>query len=80
MNKRKTGAVQVKWRSPNNNWICLNTNGVVEKESEVGCGGILRNNQGKWKGGFNKHIGKSNNHTVELWGVLTGLSMEHIKV
>ena len=41
----------------------------------LGCGGLIRDNNGHWKGGFVKCIGRSYVFVVELSGVLLGLKL-----
>lgn len=41
----------------------------------VGCGGLLRDYNGVWIGGFAKHLGVCSTYVAELWGVLEGLNM-----
>ncbi|KAE8653806.1 hypothetical protein F3Y22_tig00117056pilonHSYRG00225 [Hibiscus syriacus] len=38
------------------------------------CGGVLRDEKGRWKTGFFKFIGTCKTVEAELWGVLEGLS------
>ncbi|KAI5394670.1 hypothetical protein KIW84_061342 [Lathyrus oleraceus] len=40
---------------------------VVPKNNEAGYGGLARNNDGIWLGGFSKRVGKCNVITAELW-------------
>lgn len=41
----------------------------------AGCGGLLRDYNGVWIGGFAKHLGVCSTYVAELWGVLEGLNM-----
>lgn len=70
-----TNIVSIDWQKPEKEWICINTDGAVAKNNEVGYGGLDRNNEGVWLGGFSKRFGKWNFLTVELWGVFEGLML-----
>jgi ribonuclease HI len=61
------------WKPLVGDWIKLNTDGACKDGNVAGCGGILRNNAGEWRGGFAKHLGKCSAYVAELWGVLEGL-------
>jgi len=41
----------------------------------AGCGGVLRDDNGKWICGFSKWLGVCSAYVAELWGVLEGLKM-----
>lgn len=47
--------------------------------NEAACGGILRNSDGIWLGGFSKKVGKCKVLTVELWGIYEGLKLAQVK-
>jgi ribonuclease HI len=63
----------VGWKPPDVGWIKLNTDGACKEVYAAGCGGILRNNNGEWLGGFAKQLGICSAFMAELWGVLEGL-------
>lgn len=44
--------IEIFWRPPDENWICLNSNEVVQFEGEIWCGGFVRDGNGAWLGGF----------------------------
>ncbi|KAF7834749.1 ribonuclease H [Senna tora] len=46
------------------------TNGVIPMSS---CGGVIRDEQGRYVGGFVKNLGSCSCFTTELWGVVSGL-------
>ena len=41
----------------------------------VGCGGVVRNEDGQWVAGFSKRIGITSSFAVELWGLREGLKL-----
>lgn len=64
----------VKWKFPPPSWIKLDVDGsVCEEGSSASCGGILRDDSGKWIVGFSKRIGAANTVEAELWGLKNGL-------
>jgi len=49
---------------------CLNFDGAAKcGDTFVGCGGVSKDNSGKWICSFSKSLGSSNAFIVELWGV-----------
>ncbi|WCJ31985.1 Polynucleotidyl transferase ribonuclease H-like superfamily protein [Euphorbia peplus] len=54
----------------------LNTDGAcLETNGHIAAGGVLRDNNGDWKGGFLHNIGRGNSFEAELWGILSGLHL-----
>ena len=41
----------------------------------AGCGGLIRDQNGKWILGFAKYLGNTSPYIAELWGVLQGLTL-----
>ncbi|KAF3953549.1 hypothetical protein CMV_021021 [Castanea mollissima] len=39
----------------------------------AGCGGVVRDDQGRWIAGFSKHIGSGRSFVAEMWGFRDGL-------
>ncbi|MCH79274.1 putative non-LTR retroelement reverse transcriptase [Trifolium medium] len=70
----RKGVIQVGWNHPEGDWIMLNTDGASRRSDLAGCGGLLRNSNGQWLGGFSHHLGCCNSYLAELWGVLDGLT------
>jgi hypothetical protein len=59
-----------RWSPPDHVLTCLNSDGAAKcGDTFAGCGGVIRDNSGKWIGGFSKALGSSNAFIVELWGV-----------
>jgi ribonuclease HI len=66
--------VQVGWTPPDVGWVCLNVDGSC-KDGVIGCGGVIRGNEGEWLHGFSKLIGRGDVYIAELWGVFEGLKL-----
>lgn len=49
--------------------------GRCNAAKEAGCGGIIQDRKGKYKGGFYKSVGKCIAFRLELLGVLEGLRL-----
>ncbi|KAJ8428422.1 LOW QUALITY PROTEIN: hypothetical protein Cgig2_003124 [Carnegiea gigantea] len=48
----------VRWESPREGWVLLNTDGAVKgNPGPAACGGILRNDSGEWLAGFTEALG-----------------------
>lgn len=63
----------IKWKPPKQGWVKLNTNDACLKDDRAGCGGLIRNNEGGFLGGFVKNLGVCSVIMAELWGVCEGL-------
>lgn len=61
------------WKPPTRDMIKLNTDGDRKWNNSAGCGGILRNHKGEWKGGFSKYVGKYSALLAKFWEMLEGL-------
>ena len=67
----------VGWYPPPDGWLKLNSDGAVSGVSGLACaGGLLRNSDGKWAGGFIMNIGICSVLRSELWGMLQGISFD----
>jgi hypothetical protein len=54
-------------KRPSRGWIALNTDGAVKQDlSRAGCGGVLRDEDGRWVQGFSKKIGSTTAYIAEL--------------
>ena len=66
----------IRWERPNGGWIKLNTDGSSSgNPGPVGCGGIIRDENGVSVCGFSKKIGTTTSFVAELWAVREGLSL-----
>jgi ribonuclease HI len=61
------------WVPPKENFVKLNTDGASNNNNVAGCGGLVRDREGDWLGGFAKYVGSSSAVVAEAWGVLEGL-------
>lgn len=47
----------------------------LSRGEHVGCGGVLRDASGCWRGGFVRNLGTCSVLAAELWGILSGLQL-----
>ena len=65
---------QVRWEKPCTDWLKLNTDGAYMGNTGLaGGGGLLRDKNGSWVGGFARKIGTTSSFTAELWALRDGL-------
>ena len=65
---------QIRWEKLSNGLRKLNVDGVsMGKPCQAGGGGLLRDENGNWIGGFARRIGIANSFIVELWALRNGL-------
>ncbi|PNX90324.1 ribonuclease H, partial [Trifolium pratense] len=50
-----------------------NRDGAYKEGSATGCGGVICDSNGVWRGGFAKNLGLCSAYVAELWGVFEGL-------
>lgn len=73
---RKQGTIFIKWESPPQYWHRLNTDGSSLGNPRCARGGgIIRNSNGEWVGGYARAIGIITSATTELWALQDGLKM-----
>ncbi|KAF7815065.1 putative non-LTR retroelement reverse transcriptase [Senna tora] len=59
--------VWIKWTPPNNSIIKINVDGSRwDHSGGIACGGVFRDQHGRWMGGFAKKLGSGNSLLVEL--------------
>ena len=57
-------------------WVKLNCDGSWKGSSTLaGCGGLLRDSDGRWIKGYFKKIGMCDAYHVEMWGMYLGLDL-----
>ena len=65
---------QVRWSKPGGGWLKLNTDGSFGGEGVTfGCGGLLRDSNGRWIRGFAKAMVVSSSLAAEMWALREGL-------
>ncbi|KAL0016783.1 hypothetical protein SO802_003852 [Lithocarpus litseifolius] len=70
--------VRMRWEKPQVGWARLNIDGTaLGNPGRSGCGGLIRNSQGEWMGGFSRRLGCSNSFIAELWALRDGLNLCH---
>ncbi|MCI24657.1 ribonuclease H protein, partial [Trifolium medium] len=68
--------INIRWSVPQPGWFALNTDGAAKiGEGKAGCGGVLRDEEGRWIEGFTKALGDTNAYIAELWGIFEGLCL-----
>ncbi|KAL9831279.1 putative ribonuclease H domain, reverse transcriptase zinc-binding domain-containing protein [Arabidopsis thaliana] len=64
----------IRWKEPSVGWFKLNTDGASRgNPGPATAGGVLRDENGIWCGGFALNIGRCSAPLAELWGVYYGL-------
>ena len=75
-NPHQRESVYIGWKRPSNGWVKLNCDGACKGKRELaGCGGILRQSDGRWIKGFSRKIGACDALHAEMWGLYLGLDM-----
>ena len=65
---------RIRWEKPVQGWWKLNIDGFYcGNTSLAGCGGVIRDDAGRWVIGFSRSIGMTNSFAAELWGLREGL-------
>lgn len=65
--------VMIGWIPPRVGWMKLNTDGASHgNPGQASAGGVIRNGDGEWCGGFTLNIGRCSAPLAELWGVYYG--------
>ena len=66
----------IKWEKPASEWVKLNTVGSsLGNPGIAGCGGLVRDEDGKWVIGFARKIWKSSSFIAEIWALRDGLNV-----
>ena len=66
--------IMVGWMPPRVGWMKMKTDGSSHgNPGPAAAGGVLRNGEGEWCGGFALNIGRCGAPLAELWGVYYGL-------
>ncbi|WCJ39427.1 Polynucleotidyl transferase ribonuclease H-like superfamily protein [Euphorbia peplus] len=68
--------IWIAWKPPELGWVKLNTDGACKgNPGFASAGGLIRDCNGKWCGGFGVNIGFCTSSLAELWGVYFGLRL-----
>ena len=66
--------MRIRWEKPIQGWWKLNTDGsYCGNTSLANCGGVVRDDAGRWVIGFSRSIDMTNSFAIELWGLREGL-------
>ncbi|GAU11815.1 hypothetical protein TSUD_75660 [Trifolium subterraneum] len=57
MTERNQMIAMIRWTTPRDEFIKLNTDGACKLDGSAGCGGVIRGSQGEWIRGFAKNVG-----------------------
>ncbi|KAL4298591.1 hypothetical protein AHAS_Ahas17G0016200 [Arachis hypogaea] len=73
---RRHREVHVAWSYPPENWTKLNTDSAASTNPNAGgCGGVIRNEQGRWVAGFMANLVCCSAFWAEMWGIYHGLKI-----
>lgn len=68
--------VSLAWEPPDVGCFKLNVDGSKRSMSRaIGAGGVLRNSEGLWIGGFTVNLGLGQAQDAEIWGLFFGLKL-----
>ncbi|KAL8159786.1 hypothetical protein V2J09_001323 [Rumex salicifolius] len=68
--------IHISWSRPAVGWVKVNTDGARESRWGMAtAGGVIRNDEGRWMGGFVKNIGVCSVPCAELWGIFHRLEL-----
>jgi len=73
---RHTETIYIGWKYPQEGWIKLNCDGACKENGDrSGCGGLLRDANGRWIKGFVRKIGACDALHAKMWGIYLGLEL-----
>lgn len=68
--------IAVGWHKPASGWVKLNCDGARKRDPVVAaCGGLIRDCDGAWVGGFCRFLGVASVLKAEAWGLLEGIRL-----
>ncbi|GAU41583.1 hypothetical protein TSUD_271920 [Trifolium subterraneum] len=76
MNIRHGDTIFIGWKKPQEGWVKLNCDGAYKDTLELaGCGGLLRDSNGRWLTGYSRKIGTCDSLSAEMWGMYLGMQL-----
>ena len=76
MDKSSEFLVRGGWKPPEDDWIKLNVDGASSHTlNSAACGGLLRNMNGDFLGGFVAKLDEADELSAELWACMLGLEL-----
>jgi len=86
-NLRHGDTIFIGWKRPQEGYVKLNCDGAYKDTLSIaGCGGLLRNSDGRWLQGYSRKIGACDALSAEMWGMYFGMKLawrqgfQHLKV
>lgn len=68
--------IHIRWWPPERDWVKVNTDATFDKDTGLmACGGLVRDSDGRWLGGFSKNLSKGSIFEAEIWGILEGIKL-----
>ncbi|OMP07401.1 reverse transcriptase [Corchorus olitorius] len=66
--------VHLSWEKPKEQWLKLNVDGSWNQQKNIAAaGGVFRNSQGNWIGGFGANMGNCSIDIAEMWAIYYGV-------
>ena len=75
-NLRHGDTIFIGWKRPQEGYVKLNCDGAYKDTLSIaGCGGLLRNSDGRWLQGYSRKIGACDALSAEMWGMYLGMKL-----
>ncbi|CAJ2647032.1 unnamed protein product [Trifolium pratense] len=76
MNLYHGNTIFIGWKKPQEGWVKLNCDRAYKDSLELaGCGGLLRDSDGRWLTGYSRKIGTCDALGAEMWGMYLGMQI-----
>lgn len=66
---------ELKWDKPREGQVKINYDGAVNASRKAACGGLVRDCNGRWRGGFMYNIGSCTPLVAEAWALLKSIQL-----